>query len=211
MWSVLFPERCVVCSLQGGLLCGPCAAGMAPGGQCTVSISGSEQSSTRSERLRVWYGCSYRKSGAHAVLRALKYKGAIRIIESLPAELVRPLYGLKKKGTVLVPVPLYKEREKTRGFNQAVEIARWCQEQTGIPLWMGLKRVKPTAQQATLGRANRWKNMEGAMRICKGVPPWVQRIIVVDDVCTTGSTMLACREALLGTGREILGYSIAHG
>jgi ComF family protein len=100
---------------------------------------------------------------------------------------------------LLVPVPLHQRRLATRGYNQALEIARPVAERTGVPLAAGLcERIRPTAEQTGLPAAERRRNLRGAFRVresCVGT-----RLAILDDVITTGSTAAAVAQAFRTAG-----------
>lgn len=111
----------------------------------------------------------------------------------------------------LVPVPLSKNRQKTRGYNQVEQIcslALVALKKTGSPS-MVLERVRDTAPQTALPKDERIKNMQGAFaaRDVDGSRSY----IVVDDVLTTGATMQAACEALQNAGASrVIGVALAH-
>jgi ComF family protein len=87
----------------------------------------------------------------------------------------------------LLPVPLHPSRVRLRGFNQSLELAKHLQRQLGLPILHCIERHKPTATQASLPAADRAANVKGAFRLCQ--PVLHQRIAIIDDVVTTGSTV----------------------
>ncbi len=96
---------------------------------------------------------------------------------------------------LLVPVPLHPKRQRQRGYNQAAVTAAWLAEQAGIPWQNLLRRVRNTAPQQSLGYGLRALNIQEAFAVNEGmaVP---DRILLIDDIYTTGSTIEACGEAL---------------
>jgi ComF family protein len=96
----------------------------------------------------------------------------------------------------VVPVPLHRSRERTRGFNQAAELALHL----GLPVRNVLRRTRKTATQADLPAGKRRANVEGAFAShgIRGIRGKV--LVLVDDVCTTGATLNACAEVLLDAG-----------
>jgi ComF family protein len=100
----------------------------------------------------------------------------------------------------VVPVPLYWQRQWGRGFNQAELLARHVAKHRGIPLWNALRRKRATATQAGLANAGRRRNVAGAF-VVKGNPGLSEKlagkkILLIDDVMTTGATASACAVAL---------------
>lgn len=100
---------------------------------------------------------------------------------------------------LIIPMPLHANRLKSRGFNQAAEIARHVSNYLGIP-WCSdrLIRLYDTAPQAGLHRNERWANLRGAFACPTPLPD--ARILLIDDVLTTGASLSACAEVLRHAG-----------
>ena len=100
---------------------------------------------------------------------------------------------------LIIPMPLHANRLKSRGFNQAAEIARHVSKHVAIP-WCtrSLIRLHDTAPQAGLHRNERWSNLRGAFA-CPA-PLQDARILLIDDVLTTGASLSACAEVLRHAG-----------
>ena len=96
-----------------------------------------------------------------------------------------------------VPVPLYWRRRLQRGFNQAELLARGLSRRTGIPVVRALRRLRPTPAQAGLSNSARRQNVSQAFR-ARGVQG--KRILLIDDVMTTGATAASCAAALKQAG-----------
>ena len=96
-----------------------------------------------------------------------------------------------------VPVPLYWRRRLQRGFNQAELLARGLSRRTGIPVVRALGRLRPTPAQAGLSNSARRQNVSRAFR-AHGVQG--TRILLIDDVMTTGATAASCAAALKQAG-----------
>jgi ComF family protein len=110
---------------------------------------------------------------------------------------------LLRNGEILIPVPLHKTRYRERGYNQANLLAGAISDSTSIPVNnSSLYRKKATKPQTDLSYEERLENVKGAF-IVKGAQELKgKKIILVDDVFTTGSTLQACTEALLEGGAE---------
>ncbi len=97
---------------------------------------------------------------------------------------------------VIVPVPLHPNRLRERGYNQAALLAREVGEQTGLPVVEhSLLRIRETLPQVTLNARQRKENVRAAFR-CVDDTLRGQRVLLMDDVCTTGATLEACSVAL---------------
>ncbi len=112
----------------------------------------------------------------------------------------------------LLPVPLHKSREKKRGFNQAEELLKYMEKPLGIPLYRNyVLREKKTLPQKYLNQAGRQKNLKNAFKIAENSVK-LNRVLVCDDIYTTGSTLDAVAQALKQTGvREVYGLCICIG
>ena len=105
-------------------------------------------------------------------------------------------YAEKEKWDALVPVPLHYRRRRSRGFNQAVEIARGLGSARKMPVLNCLYRYRETLSQALLEKKARWENMDDAFRLKPGFDVRGRRLLLIDDVFTTGATANACAYAL---------------
>jgi ComF family protein len=99
----------------------------------------------------------------------------------------------------ILPVPLHRSRLRTRGYNQALELARPLARHLGIPVIGCLRRSRYTTAQTELDAEARRGNLRDAFCVAGAVPP---HVAVLDDVMTTGATMEACTRALLAAGAK---------
>jgi ComF family protein len=113
----------------------------------------------------------------------------------------------------IVPVPLHSVKQREREFNQAGRLAIHLSIATGIPLNARLLwRVKPTATQTLLTRQQRAANMRGAFAVPPNAGLDGERVVLVDDVFTTGATTSACAEVLMAAGAgEVCVWTVARG
>lgn len=202
--DALLPERCVVCERFGASLHDDClptlaAADGARCGRCWAPSGASPCAACLAappafQALRA----PYRFAGAarRALLEA-KFRGVTTLLPPLArvaAEAVPPDWRL----SLVVPVPLHRARQRTRGYNQAgiaAEVVAGC---LGVPYrGEALRRTRATAPQATLDAARRALNVVAAFA-ASGVVG--ERVLVVDDITTTGATLDACARALLDAG-----------
>jgi ComF family protein len=101
---------------------------------------------------------------------------------------------------VLVPVPLHPAKKRARGYNQSELLALELGKLTGWPVVRGLERIKNTRSQVGLSANERADNVAEAFEWRGGDVP--ERVLLVDDVCTTGATLTACALALRARGCE---------
>jgi ComF family protein len=113
----------------------------------------------------------------------------------------------------IVPVPLHPLKQREREFNQAEILARHLCYAAEIPLNTKLlRRVAPTMTQTLLTREQRAKNMRGAFVVRQGLKLNGERVVLVDDVFTTGATTSACAKALRAAGAgEVCVWTVARG
>ena len=106
----------------------------------------------------------------------------------------------------VVPMPLHWRRRWRRGFNQSEVLARRVSAhlttriERPVPVINAVKRIRATATQAGLTNSNRRKNVAGAFRVSRKSRVAGKRILLIDDVMTTGSTATACASALKRAG-----------
>ena len=137
----------------------------------------------------------------------LKYQGQTVAGQVLGRALGRMLAGepIAEGGPVVVPVPLHGSRLRERGYNQSVLIARALARTLDLSVEeRALKRVRDTKTQTTLDSTERDANMEGAFRGRRTDPVRDRRVLLVDDVVTTGATANSCAGALLDAGASVV-------
>ncbi|EKD67614.1 MAG: phosphoribosyltransferase, partial [uncultured bacterium] len=138
------------------------------------------------------------------IIHTLKYDVAEDIlgsIETIVDRFVSAYTQYIPSVDMILPVPLHKKRFAERGFNQAFLIARILATHTDIPLFSRiLIRKRDTPHQAQLDREGRLKNVVDAFSISAPEAIRGKRILLVDDVYTTGATMQTCAEVILSAG-----------
>ncbi len=140
---------------------------------------------------------------SRALVHALKYGDRLDLAPMMGRWISHAGRELLAEADALIPVPLHWRRLWARRFNQSAMLAAAISTARGVPVAAGaLKRVKPTAQQVGLSRTERAANVQGAFR----VPPEGRgavagrRLVLVDDVLTSGATVDGCARALLRAG-----------
>jgi ComF family protein len=202
--ATLFPPQCCLCGFEGTPpdldLCSFCQADLPWDADPSPGLLAA---------LRF-------EAPADELIRRLKYSGTLenaRVLGELLAQAVlRRADPLPK---LLVPVPLHHSRLRERGFNQALFIARYAGRSLGIcHAGQLVSRVRNTPSQTELDRAQRYENVRGAFII--GSEGGRRRLVaaghvaVVDDVCTTGSTLAEIKGLLLAAGvRQVDLWAVA--
>ena len=101
---------------------------------------------------------------------------------------------------VIVPVPLHPARERERGFNQSALLAELLSDRIALPSKPALERIRYTTTQTAFDRAERMQNLHGAFRLRKKADVRDLRVLLIDDVLTTGSTLSECARVLRRAG-----------
>ena len=185
-------------------LCAPCARRLeelrAPESQRCLGCGTPVEAKCVCDRMpHVAYSrfAFYYQGPVRGVVQGFKYRAVTCMADWMAEE----LYGLLLREDwleevhALVPVPMPAKRLASRGYNQADLLAKALAEATGLPVLDLLERTRETPQQARLKSKERWENLRGAFRArtdARGL-----RLLLIDDVRTTGATLEACAEALL--------------
>jgi len=129
-------------------------------------------------------------------VRALKYLGRWRVAEYLGGLMVpRALRLYRGRVDAVVPIPLHRKRLRTRGYNQAELLARPVARMLRVPVRRGLlERVKAGRPQVGVGRSERALALRGAFAATES--GWPPRVLILDDVRTTGATLDAATAAI---------------
>lgn len=144
-------------------------------------------------------------------IRTLKFHHGLGLASLLGRQLANRLLTEPVRPDRIMAVPLHPARLRSRGYNQALELAHPIASALDIPLdYLSLRRIRATAAQSELPVAQRARNMRGAFAVRPGCRLDGLRIALVDDVLTTGSTVAAASRTLLAAGaREIEVWVVA--
>lgn len=145
-------------------------------------------------------------SNFYKMIYHLKYYGLYKAAEELGHLLARRLvqFGFTEYD-LIVPVPVHKARKRERGYNQSDHIAIGISEAMSIPYdTQIISRIRYTQSQTQLNPSERKKNIKDSFKVNAGSGLNGKRILLVDDVLTTGSTLLACATELKSNSAEIV-------
>ena len=217
--DLLFPPRCLGCGGGGAFLCAGCADSLrqaAPPRCPSCWQPGADAGRCLDCQLRppaydglraafVYQGM------ARELVHALKYRGMTALAAPMASLLAQAVRSHGLAADVVVAVPLSGLRRRLRGYNQAEALARALGRELGLPVsGRALERRRHTPPQARSADAEaRRRNVVGAFR-CRERAIAGRRVLLVDDVATTGATLDACAAALKAAGaRSVWGLTFA--
>lgn len=203
--EMVYPRRCAECGRRGTWVCAECAAAvslLAPPwcqrcgapvvpGDCRCRVLPPAIDCLRS-------AAPYEGWVRRAII-AVKFEDERDRAESLGPLLNRLLPELEPIAA-LIPVPLHPSRQRERGFNQSELLVRLAAGNRTPVRSDLLVRTRPTRHQVGLGADDRRANVHGAFAVPPGIELTGQRLVLIDDVLTTGATLGNCAEALKAAG-----------
>lgn len=146
--------------------------------------------------------------GGRALVLALKHGDRLDLVPPLARWMIRAAGPILQPPALIVPVPLHWTRLARRRYNQAAELARAISRATGLPCAPRLlRRVRATGSQDGKSAEQRAANLVGAFA-ARPVPAGL-RVVLVDDVMTTGATLSACAAALRAAGADRVDVLVA--
>ncbi len=223
--DLLWPQTCAHCrrDLPRGWddpLCAACLLLLRPVdrpwcARCGVPDSGGRLcASCRADAsaCRMIRAASLYREASVSLIHAFKYRGRKSAALWAGGYMARAWARCPELGRpdVLIPVPLHRRRLAERGYNQAELLAQALGQSAGLPVMeRGLARLKNTKPQWALGRKKRLENLAGAFAadaaLFRGL-----RVLLIDDVCTTGASLEECARSLRRAGaRDVSAYAFA--
>lgn len=216
--DLFYPPRCGGCGQAGPVLCAACRGSVLYLQPPVCPLCGQSQ-----ETPGLCLSCVHRPLQVDGIRSVAIFDGTLRKaihglkyrnMRALAAPLGEMLTDYWRENVpaadVLVPVPLHVRRLRERGYNQSELLAVCIGQSLGVPVVCDvLRRSRYTLAQTRLSGAERRKNVAGAF-VCAGRGLRGKRVVLVDDVCTTGSTLEACSIALkAGGARSVWALTVA--
>ena len=223
--DLLLPPHCPGCGgsvagSTGSRLCSPCRRGLQwrawPGcARCGAPVGlASSCRADHSWLAGLRFGCApfgYQGTAGELV-RRLKFQGEFGAAAVLARAMSRVLAASAPVGfhrALLVPVPLHRHRRRARGFDQAALLARELAARSGLEQLQVLTRTRETLPQGDPRVLSRERNLEGAFALRSGLAVRGRRVVLVDDVVTSGATVRGCARLLKAAGAVEVGLVAA--
>ena len=208
--EVVVPPACAGCGTFGTLICTRCLRALRPARSPDGAFLAGDASVLAGADLELVMAAFRHDGVARRALQRLKYGGAARLAGPLAAAALASFDELLAISgpAPLVPVPVNVVRARERGYNQALLLARALAAARGLPVHDLLARSRATARQHGLDRSARLANLRAAFTVRRAPAP--ARVIVVDDILTTGATLSACAAVLRAAGAsQVFGFAVA--
>ena len=224
--ALFFPRRCLGCrkNMRAGVLCDACRATITISrtlfcGQCGIPAHYGKAGGARSFchpsfPYLLGAASSYENETLKALIHSLKFRNMTAAAEPLASILFEytSVLGLDLDEFTAMPIPLSRERFRARGFNQSERIARFFALRLGLPLetnWLArVRHAKPQSETRSL--AERKENIRGCFAAMDRAAVQGKKIILIDDVSTSGATFMEAATALRAAGAaEIIALAVA--
>ena len=217
--NFIFPPRCASCNTLGFLLCADCYGRIQWLKEPLCPVCGR----VLTEKKSLCHVCQIRpltlkqiraatlfEDPIPKVIHNLKYNGHFALAEPLAELMTHAWEQWQTAVDLVIPIPLHQKREKDRGYNQSMLLARHFAKQHNLEIRNDvLQRIKNTTPQVDLNAVDRQKNMKQAFNLQSNEVK-DRNILLIDDVCTTGATIASAAEVLLNAGaKSVSGYCVA--
>ena len=226
--ELFFPQFCFFCQKEGHSLCPDCLAIISVAEECWCPFCAFKTAHTplrcqRHERKNLngaFSATSYQEKRVKKLIGAFKYKPYLKSL-ALPLSLLiishifltaNKEFFKNGENSCFIPLPITKKKQKERGFNQSLEIAKELSNFFKLPLEENnLIKIKETGSQTKLSRKERKQNIKDAFQLKNPLAVKGKRVFLVDDVLTTGATLEEAARVLkrLGHAKEVYGVVVA--
>jgi len=197
--GTIFPNKCLFCRRVleglGDITCDKCR-GLCNNGSVHIP--------------NAYIACDYADEAVRHVIHRFKY-GGVKMLARPMAEAIFQRFE-EIEADCIICVPLHEKRVKERGYNQAALLATELSWLMGVAAYDGMLRTRETAKQFDLNPDERAANVEGAFALKEGFCVAGQRVLLVDDVFTTGATAGECAKVLIDAGAkavEIVAFAMS--
>ena len=222
--NILFPKFCFCCGREGNYLCEDCKAilEISQHQYCLcqhpkrVNEKGKCPKCKQKILNGLYFALNYQSTLIKELIQKFKYKPFVKELAEPLASLIITHFQLSDNkpdflNFILIPIPLDEKRLKWRGFNQAEEIAKELSKSLKIPLVLNcLIKKKETLPQVQLSEEERKENVKGVYTCQNQNEISGKKILLVDDIYTTGSTMTEAARNLKESGaKEVWGVVVA--
>jgi len=209
--DLLFPPRCVNCQANDSWLCQNCLRQIVyispPVCQrCGTPVASGVAICRQCQHNPLQYidgirsACYFEDNPIRPAIHLLKYRNHKAVASILATILAEAYRRFQLTVDVIMPVPLHSSRLRERGYNQSELLAKALSFLLDLPITSrALQRTRYTKSQMTLGFDERHQNVAEAFA-CESFAGTGQTVLLIDDVCTTGSTLDACADALKKKG-----------
>lgn len=224
--ELLLPPDCLLCaqpltSSSSTNLCPDCFSQVTPigAGHCTCCAQPFRSPSSnhlcgiclqQPPDFSVVHAAGLYQGTIKEAVQRLKYRGQLTLAKPLSGLVLTSLTEQDKTfiPDKIIPVPLHIKRLRKRGYNQALEIARPIAKSLNVPLDVKmLQRARNTPHQQGLSAKDRRKNLRNAFTLTR--MPAAEKILLIDDVMTTGETLRECSRTLMNSGAQEIRAAVA--
>lgn len=203
---LFYPHACAGCgehlSDNKQTLCLDCLMDLSPTGFENIEANPVEKIFYGRLRIRAAFAAYYfiKNSPLQQIIHAFKYQQDRKVCIQMGILMGQMIKNNPRINPVdcLIPMPIHRQREKKRGYNQATLLCEGIAQVTGIPVYEHVvQRIKSTETQTHKGRGERWMNVQSGFIVRDAFVIEQKNILLVDDVITTGATLEACGEEML--------------
>jgi len=196
--DILLPKRCAGCGQEGNYICEKCSLFLSEA-PTIFTANGPE------ELVSIW---EYEGLIKNLIFK-IKYQNMFNALDELTEKAFKIREPYIPEDTIITFVPMFKKKEKQRGFNQAELIAKKVGQITGRKVLPLLEKIKDTRSQTNLNKKERIANLKDSFQRKDGITSH-DNVLLVDDVWTSGATVAECCRVLKKSGvKKVWGFTLA--